>query len=210
MKLLEQSLTLIISFIVIFLWEATALSAYTTPLLGLLIASYLIVSSRKKGKGFLTLGGGPFGVFTLNTIIFLIIFLTDSINSPLFALIYFLGFGIAFIFEPVMTFVFLMGAILVFVPDALKGDVTQNILKLGSLILISPLAYFFGKEYRKNESQEEDLEALKERSKEAADTISEDIEEVIKDEGKKLSEKDIEKLNEVLEETEDLRSEKHE
>lgn len=208
MKILEQSLTLIISFIVIFLWEATPLATYTTPLLGLLIASYLIVSARKKGKGFLTLGGGPFGIFVLNTLIFLIIFSTDSLNSPLFPLIYFLGFGIAFVFEPVMTFLFLMGAILVFVPDGLKGDVTANALKLASLILISPLAYFFGKEYRKTDKDEAELESLKERSKEAADTISEDIEEVIKDEKSELKDKDMEKLNEVLEETEDLRAEK--
>ena len=208
MKRLEQLLTLVISFVVIFLWQITPLSTFTTPILGLLIALYLIVSGRKKGKGFLTMGGGPFGIFVLNTLIFLLIFTTDSINSPLFFLIYFLGFGIAFVFEPIMTFVFLIGAILVFVPDTLKGDVTQNVLKVGSMILISPLAYFFGKEYRKTEEDEENLEKLKERSKEAADTISEDIEEVIKEEKQNLKQKDMEKLNEVLEETEDLRAEK--
>ena len=70
-----------------------------------------------------------------------------------------------------------------------------------------PLAYFFGKEYRRNQKDEEEIEALEERSKDAADTISKDIEEVLKDEKSSLKEKDIEKLNEVLEETEDLRAE---
>lgn len=208
MQKLEQLLTLIFSFIVIFLWQATPLSSYTTPILGLLIALYLIVSSRKKGKGFLTMGGGPFGVFVLNTLIFLLIFTTDSFNSPLFFLIYFLGFGIAFVFEPIMTFAFLIGAILVFIPDISKGDLTQNILKLSSVILIAPLAYFFGKEFRKTEEDEQELEELRERSKEAADTISKDIEEVIKNEKSELKDTDLEKLNEVLEETEDLRAEK--
>ena len=137
----------------------------------------------------------------------MLIFSTGSINSSLFFLLYFLGFGIAFVFEPVITFVFVLGAILIFLPDALKNDMTGNMLKLGSLLLISPLAFFFGKEYRRNDSQEETIEALKERTKDSADTISEDIEEVINDEKQNLKAEDVQKLNEVLEETEDLREE---
>jgi hypothetical protein len=207
MNIISQALVLIVSFIVIFIWEMTPLSGVTVPLLGFLVALYLIIAARKKGKGFLSMGGGPFGIFILNTLIFLLIFSTDSINSPLFFLLYFLGFGISFVFEPNLTFVFVLGAILVFVPDVLKGDITNNVLKVGSLILISPLAYFFGKEYRRNDQQEGSIEALKERTKEAADTISEDIEDVVKSEKQNLKEKDMEKLNEVLEETEDLRAE---
>lgn len=218
MNLISQTFVLAVSFIVIFLWEMTPLSTLTVPILGFLVALYLIISARKKSlpagrqeKGFLSMGGdGPWGIFILNTLIFLLIFSTDSINSPLFFLLYFLGFGIAFIFEPILAFVFVLGAILIFVPDVLKGDVTNNILKLGSLILISPLAYFFGKEYRRNDQQDLEIEALKERSKDAADVISEDIEEVVKSEKQNLKTKDMEKLNEVLEETEDLRAESNE
>ena len=152
-------------------------------------------------------GEGPWGIFILNSLIFILIFSTGSINSPLFFLLYFLGFGVAFVFEPSITFMFVIGALLIFGPEILKNDLTNNLLKLGSLILISPLAYFFGKEYRRNEQQEEQLEALEERTKEAADKISEDIEEVINSEKQNLKDKDIEKLNEVLEETEDLRAE---
>lgn len=115
-----------------------------------------------------------------------------------------------FVFEPAITFVFVLGAILIFLPDALKDDVTGNLLKLGSLLLISPLAFFFGKEYRRNDNQEETIEALKERTKDSANTISEDIEEVIGDEKQNLKAEDVQKLNEVLEETEDLREESKE
>ena len=52
MKLVFQTAVLIISFIIIFLWQITSLSQFTVPILGILIASYLIVSSRKGGKGF--------------------------------------------------------------------------------------------------------------------------------------------------------------
>jgi mevalonate kinase len=93
------------------------------------------------------------------------------------------------------------------VPDAIKGDLLVNSLKLGSLLLISPLAFFFGLQYRQSDKQDEKVEALEERTKEAADTISEDIEEVVKDEKDSLKSEDMEKLNEILEETEDLRAE---
>jgi hypothetical protein len=152
-------------------------------------------------------GEGPWGIFFLNTVILLLIFSTGGIDSVLFFLLYFLGFGIAFVFEPAVTFVFVLGVILVFVPDAIKGDLLVNSLKLGSLLLISPLAFFFGLQYRQSDKQDEKVEALEERTKEAADTISEDIEEVVKDEKDSLKSEDMEKLNEILEETEDLRAE---
>jgi hypothetical protein len=181
MKLVLQALVLILSFVIVFIWGQTPLSNYTVQILGFLVVLYLIVSARKKGKGFLTMGGeGPWGIFILNTIILLLIFATGSISSSLFFLLYFLGFGIAFVFEPPAIFVFIVGAVLVFLPDALKGDTFGNFIKVGSLLLISPLAYFFGREYRKSDKQEDDIQALDERTKEAADTISEDIEEVVK------------------------------
>lgn len=208
MKLVLQALVLILSFVIVFIWEQTPLSGYTVQILGFLVVLYLIVSARKKGAGFLTMGGdGPWGIFILNTIILLLIFATGSISSSLFFLLYFLGFGIAFVFEPPAIFVFIVGAVLVFLPDALKGDTFGNFLKVGSLLLISPLAYFFGREYRKSDKQGADIEALEERTEEAADTISEDIEEVVKNEKQNLKQEDIEKLNEILEETEDLREE---
>jgi hypothetical protein len=208
MKILLQSLVLVFSFVFVFVWKETPLINYTVPLSGLLIVLYILLSARKKGKGFLQMGGeGPWGIFFLNTVILLLIFSTGSIDSVLFFLLYFLGFGIAFVFEPSVTFVFVLGVILVFVPDAIKGDLLVNSLKLGSLLLISPLAFFFGIEYRKNDQQEETIEALEERTKEAADTIAENIEEVVKDEKESLKSEDMEKLNQILEETEDLREE---
>lgn len=208
MKILLQSAVLILSFVFVFVWKETPLISYTVPLSGALIVLYILFSARKKGKGFLQMGGeGPWGIFFLNTVILLLIFSTGGIDSVLFFLLYFLGFGIAFVFEPAVTFVFVLGVILVFVPDAIKGDLLVNSLKLGSLILISPLAFFFGNEYRRNDKQSEAIEGLEERTKEAANTISEDIEDVIKDEKANLKGEDLEKLNEILEETEDLREE---
>lgn len=208
MKFLLQTAVLVLSFVIVFLMSIIPLTDLTVPFLGFLIFIYLLLSLRKRGKGFLSMGGeGPWGIFILNTVIFLLIFSTGSLSSPLFFLLYFLGFGIAFVFEPAVTFVFVLGAILVFAPDAMKTDTVNNLLKIGSLILISPLAFFFGREYRTNDQKQEELEALEERSKDAADTISKDVEEIIKDEKTNLKSEDMDKLNEVLEETEDLRAE---
>lgn len=208
MKPIAQTLVLILSFVIVFIWQQTSFSGYTVQALGFLVFLYLIIAARKKGSGFLTMGGnGPWGIFILNTIILLLIFATGGISSSLFFLLYFLGFGIAFVFESQAIFVFIIGAVLVFLPDALKGDTFGNFLKIGSLLLISPLAYFFGREYRKSDKQEDEIEALEERTKEAADTISEDIEEVVKNEKENLKQEDMEKLNQILEETDDLRQE---
>ena len=208
MKILLQSLVLVLSFVFVFVWKETPLVNYTVALSGVLIILYILVSARKKGKGFLEMGGeGPWGIFFLNTVILLLIFSTGAIDSTLFFLLYFLGFGVAFVFEPVVTFVFVLGVILVFIPDAIKGDLLVNSLKLGSLLLISPLAFFFGSEYRKNDKQTTEIEALEERTTEAANTIAKDLEEVINDEKTSLKSEDMEKLNEILEETEDLRAE---
>lgn len=208
MKLVKQASVLIASFLLVFIWQQTFLSLYTIPALGLLIFIYLLLSLRKKGRAFLTLGGeSPWAVFILNTLILLIIFATDSVNSPIFFLLYFLGFGVAFVFEPLVVFVFVAGVILIFLPDVFKNDITTNFLRVGSLLLISPLAFFFSNEYKKSSRDEEEIIETKEREEEAGKNIAEDVEEIIKDEGTNLNTKTTEKLNEILEEADDLREE---
>lgn len=208
MKLVKQALMLIASFLLVFIWQSTFFSQYTVPILGALIFFYLIFSFKRKGRGFLNLGGdSPWIIFILNTLILLLIFTTEGISSPIFFLLYFLGFGVAFVFEPLVVFVFVFGVMLLFLPDVLKNDITNNILKIASLLLISPLAFFFSSEYKRSDKQEQDLEKIKEREEEAGETIAEDVEEVIKNEGKSLSQSSTEKLNEILEEADDLRQE---
>lgn len=208
MKLIRQSLILILSFLLVFVWQNSPLSSYTIPIIGLLVFIYLLLSARKKGEGFFTMGGDSiWGIFILNTVILLLIFSTGGLSSSLFFLLYFLVFGIAFVFEPSIVFVFIIGIVLVFLQTALQDDVMGNFIKLVSLVLISPLAFFFGGEYRKRETEEGKIEDLEERTKSAADTIAKDVEGVIKNEKGNLKQEDVEKLNDILEETEELREE---
>lgn len=210
MKLLKQSFILVFSFGIVFFWQQTTLSLYTIPALGLLIFIYLLLSVRKKGRAFLNMGGeSPWLVFILNTLILLLIFITDSLNSPIFFLLYFLGFGVAFVFEPVAVFLFAIGVILIFLPDILINDVLTNFLRVGSLLLISPLAFFFSNEYKKSAKEDEEMEEIKEREEEAGETIAQDVEEILEEE-KDLSSSTAEKLNEILEEADDLRQESKE
>lgn len=203
MKFILQSFFIILSFIFIFIWQNTSLSEYTIPALGFLIFLFLLTSVKKKGLP----KNESLLIFVLNTVIFLLIFSTGGFSSSLFFILYFLAFGIAFVFEPETVFVFILGTILVFLSFALKDNVLENLIRLGSLVIISPLAYFFGREYRHEEKQQANIEAMQERAKDAADTISKDVEEILEEEKQSLKGKDVEKLNEILEETEDLRQE---
>ena len=136
------------------------------------------------------------GVFIINTLILILIFSTGGIHSTLFFLLYFLVFGISFIFEPAIVFLFAIGIVLIFLQQALKDDVMGNFIRLVSIFIISPIAFFFGKGYAKHNEQENRIEK-----------IEENLEEVIEDEKQNLKEKSVSKLNEALRETETLREE---
>jgi hypothetical protein len=208
MSLAVQSATLAISFAVVYIWENSPLKDNSFQLLGLLIALYLILVARKKGRTLFQIGEhGNVGIFILNTLVLLLIFSTGGLDSPLFFILYFIAFGIAFVFDPLMVFVFIAGAVLVFIPQVGTINASADILKIASIVLVSPLAYFFGREYRKSDSQDEQLNATIEREKEAADIISKDVKDLIEAEKGLLKNEDLEKLNEILEEAQDLREE---
>lgn len=207
MKLLIHGLVLFLSFGLVFVWEQTGLDIYTIQAVAFLVAIYLVISFIRRKKIKEGNFGGISDIFILNSAIFLLIYSTGNIYSPLYFLLYFLGFGITFIFEPATVFLFTIGAVLIFLPEALKNGSIESYVKLGSLLLISPLAFFFGQEYRDRDKQEEALEEITEREKDAADTISRDVEEVLKKEKGNLKSDEVEKLDEILEEADDLREE---
>lgn len=159
MKFLRQSILLICSFALIFAWQNSPLANYTIIALGFLIFMYLFVSVRKKKFN-------PFdmekeslsSIFILNTVIFLLIFTTGALASPLFFLLYFLGFGLVFVFEPAIVFIFAIGTVLIFLQLIIKDDIVGNLVKVGLLCLTSPLAFFFGKEFIE---KDKDLQKIK-------------------------------------------------
>ncbi len=149
MKRVKQALLIIVSFSFVFFWRLSPLNDYTIPMLGLLVFIFLVITSRNKNfNPVSSLGNNELmGVFILNAVILLLIFSTGEFSSPLFFLLYFLEFGIAFVFDPILVFIFLIATIGLFLTDALKDDSVGNFIRLGSLVFIAPLAYYFGKEY---------------------------------------------------------------
>lgn len=146
-------------------------------------------------------------IFILNTIILLLIFSTGGFQSSLFFLLYFLCFGIAFVLMPETVFVFALCVIAIFFQEAMQGEVIANLIRLGSLAIISPLGYFFGKEFKERFKMQTELDTLKETSKSVADEVTADVDEVLHNEKEKLDQDDVDKLDHILEETEELRRE---
>ncbi len=205
MKFYKHSLLLLASFSIVFIWQNSQLAQYGVPFIGFLVFLFLLISIKNKQN--LNLGG-PLNFFILNTILLLFIFSTGGINSNLFFLLYFLLFAAAFIMHPKSVFIIPISLIIIFWYQIFEGDVSANIIKMASISILSPLAYFFGIQFKKNDKDEDEILKTKERATSSADDIAKDVEQVIESGKEKLSGKEIEKLNDVLEETESLRNEK--
>ncbi len=204
MKLATQSLTIILATLLVLLITSTPLDDYKPEILGFLIiisVIWIIIKQRsisakiKAGHpgGQELFSGSPVEVFTVQVALLLAIFMTGGLSSNLFFLLYFLLFGIVFLFEPVMVIVLLIGLIVVFYTSIFDGDMGGNLIKLGSLVFLSPISYFFGREFSRREKMQEeindktgqileDVRSLKRdvKEKEAFDEI-EDIEDQAKE-----------------------------
>lgn len=201
-------LILILSFAVVYVWTQTSLDDYTLQALAVIVILYILISVIRKRKS----PSSPFfgttsDIFILNTSILLLINYTGNLYSPLFFLLYFLGFGITFIFEPVAVFIFAIGVITVFLPEAIKNGSIESFLRIGSILLIAPLAFFFGQQYQDRDKEEQEIEKMKERVADSGEIIKQDVEEVIENEKDVIKPKDKEKLKEVAQEAQDLREE---
>lgn len=204
MKVYFHSILILASFILVFIWQNSEFAKYSVPFIGFLVFMFLLVSIRNKRN--LNMGG-PYNFFLLNTVLLLFIFSTGGISSNLFFILYFLLFGAAFIMDPRSVFMFPLGTLVIFWSSLFQGDVTANLLKVASLGFISPLAYFFGIQFKKGEEQNDEILKTKERASSSADDIAKDVEEIVESAKEKLDSNEVEKLNEILEETEGLRQE---
>lgn len=207
MTFIKQSVYLFLPFLAAYLWQISPASNYTLEVIALLIAIYLIISARKRFKNGTIFFGGTIDVLIFTLIILLIVLATGNYSSGVFFLLYFICFGISFVFEPIQVFVFVIytAALFTALQYTQTDYITSNFLKLGSLFLIAPLSFFFGRELKQEEKEISELEAMDERNQDSANVISKNISEVIENEKSTIKSKDVEKLNEVLEESETLR-----
>lgn len=165
-KFLLHSAFLIAAVVLVFVWtNIPKLSIYTLQLIALFVIAYFINQfyMRRKKQPFakinLTLDAV---VFTM--VILLLIASTGGLTSPLFFLIYFLMFGLALLFEPAITFSLALAMVLFFLLQPTKEEPLIEALQLLSLLLITPLAMFFGKQYLRVLENEEKIKILKEET----------------------------------------------
>jgi len=199
-----QSLILGISILSVFIWGKSELTVYTVPLLGICTSFYLVIAMKRKSQN---IGNRLLTTFLLTTSSLLLIQATGGLHSILFFLIYFMAFYISFSLRSETVFLFTIAIFFFFLPDVMTGDILTNSTKIISFLLLSPLAYFFGKEVVLHEKEVAEIKELKTEAKETAERIIKDVSEVVKNEGKTLKEEDLARLHDIVEESRQLEKE---
>jgi len=169
-KFLLHSLFLISAVVLAFFWTSNPfLSIYTLQLTAVFILLFFLnqfLARHRRGKINLTIDAV---VFTM--VVMLLVTSTGGLTSPLFFLIYFLMFGLALFFEPLITLTLTAAMILFFIFTPTKQNTAEEALQLFSLLLVTPLALFFGKQYLQVLRDEEKIKILEEEEKIAQEQI---------------------------------------
>ncbi len=93
----------------------------------------------------------------LTMVFLLLVFATGGGQSPLFFLLYFLLFGLAFAWQPRVTFGFSIFLALFFLLASPQAGGWQLWLNPLSLLLVAPLSLYFGRQYLENLRQQRRL-----------------------------------------------------
>lgn len=172
MKLFKQSAALMFACLVVLIITSTPLDSYKAPILGFLIIASVIgivikQRSIKKNRSASSgqagqqdqdiLSGSSIEVAIITMSLLLIIFMTGGLTSNLFFLLYFLVFGMVFLFLPETVFVLVLGIEVLFFTSLGNGDLLSNLIRVGSVAFLSPIAYFFGREFQRREKLEQKI-----------------------------------------------------
>lgn len=180
MKFLLHSLFLLTAVVLAFFWTSQpTLSLYTLQLVALFVLvffanQFLSRKSKTNGRVGLTLDAV---IFTLVTL--LLVISTGGLTSPLFFLLYFLMFGLSLLFEPLIS-LSLTGAMILFFAISPTGKSSpEEILQLFSLVMVTPLAVFFGGQYLKSLKDDEKIKILEEEDEVLANEIQKEETDVL-------------------------------
>jgi hypothetical protein len=147
-------LSLVLVSLMVFFWVQSPLSAYNLQLAAALIILFLI--NRK-------IANNNFLAHPLNLIIFtaatlLLVSQTGGLESPIFFLVYFLLFGTALLSSSPIVLTLTLLIMIFFAPSLTS---TNAAIQLASLLLITPLAIFFGRQYLQLLDQQGEIIFLK-------------------------------------------------
>ncbi len=151
---------LILSIILTWLWSTNPeLTNYNLQLTGVLILAYFVFKllprpDRSKTSDF------PSTVI-LNTICLLLIFSSGGVTSPLFFVLNFLIFAIALLVEPTQAAISSILLVSIFAWQGRDSLDTLKIVNLLSLILMTPIAIIFGRNYMEALEAKGDVKVLK-------------------------------------------------
>ncbi|MGB9637315.1 MAG: hypothetical protein ACPLY7_00775 [Microgenomates group bacterium] len=158
---LVHSFYLVLTILLIWFWTNNlVLSAYSLQLTGILVVFYFASRFLAKGNKEIILD-----VIVFIAILLLVLASTGGLGSPLFFLIYFLLFAVALLFDPPTTLTLTL-ALTLFFANSLTS--TRAALQLLSLVFITPLAIYFGKQYLRLLEAQEKIKILAKKSKELA------------------------------------------
>gem|GEM_PF-1193408 len=98
----------------------------------------------------------PYFIYLFSFFVTLLVFWTDGLSSPVFFLIYFLLFTIAFQNHPLVTLAYSLVLVLLL---AQYLNSNYSLLTLSSMILITPMVYFIGRQTVDNQRLSQNLAA---------------------------------------------------
>lgn len=159
-KILQHTILLAASVGFSYLWNnSSTLNPFNLQIIALSIICYVLIQYLSRKSNFPANKKSAIDIFILTLVIYLIIFSTGALFSPLFFLIYFLLFGISLILEPSAGFILAIISTIFFLASPRK-ELWAEFLQLASLFLISPLSLIFGTQYIKVLQDEEKIKVL--------------------------------------------------
>lgn len=133
------------------------LQPYTLQLIGVLVIFYFLNHLWQTNKFRLTTS---IDAMVFSTVTLLLVYQTGGLTSPLFYLIYILLFGLSLLLSPLVTLIFSLLLALFFYPQA---NNLNALLQIIGLLLMSPLALFFGRQYLQILENEEKIKIISQK-----------------------------------------------
>lgn len=160
LKIVKQNIILLIPLGLAFLWTKNAILANTSlQLTAFCVIVFFLLQVLSKKITRLSKNKASLDFLLLTLVIYLVIFSTGGLLSPVFFLNYFLLFAVSLLFEPSAALSLTTMSSFFFILNP-RVELLTELLQLGSLFLITPLALIFGSQYIKLSQEKEKVETL--------------------------------------------------
>jgi hypothetical protein len=146
--------SLVLTALVIFFWVQSPFGKYNLQLVAFL-AILFFISQKIAGDNFLA---HPANLIIFTAVTLLLVADTGGLESPIFFTIYFLLFGTALLASTPIVLALTILIMIFFTPSLTS---TNAAIQLASLLLITPLAILFGRQYLQLLNQQGEIILLK-------------------------------------------------